>query len=154
MDPTPQFVPVALPNGATVHVEVTPTAAGLESAGGYDAGRFAGVIAAIEGVGLAVQAGLAKVAPSKASVELGLEIGVEAGQLTALLVKGTGKANWCPTPRKNPTMCWPRSKAPARRTLRSPCTSTAGRSRPRPHSAGSWPPNPVPVRRIARPNRK
>ncbi len=36
---------------------------------------------------------LARVKPTKASVELGLEIGVEAGQLTALLVKGTGKAN-------------------------------------------------------------
>ena len=42
---------------------------------------------------LAVQAALVKVKPAKASVELGLEVGLEAGQLTALLVKGSGKAN-------------------------------------------------------------
>lgn len=29
----------------------------------------------------------------KATVEFGIEIGLEAGQLTAMLVKGTGKAN-------------------------------------------------------------
>ena len=34
-----------------------------------------------------------KVKPRKASVELGLEVGLESGHLTALLVKGTGTAN-------------------------------------------------------------
>ena len=36
---------------------------------------------------------LQKVKPRAASVEFGLEIGIESGQLTALLVKGTGTAN-------------------------------------------------------------
>ncbi|WP_375514924.1 CU044_2847 family protein [uncultured Nostoc sp.] len=33
------------------------------------------------------------VKPDKFSVKLGLQIGVESGQLTALIVKGTGTAN-------------------------------------------------------------
>jgi len=36
---------------------------------------------------------LTKVAPDKASVELGVEIAAEPGRLTAILVKGTAKAN-------------------------------------------------------------
>ncbi len=34
-----------------------------------------------------------RVGPSKGSVEFGVEVGVEAGQLTALIVKGSGTAN-------------------------------------------------------------
>jgi hypothetical protein len=36
---------------------------------------------------------LKKVKPKKASVEFGLEVAVESGKLTTLLVKGTGTAN-------------------------------------------------------------
>ena len=36
---------------------------------------------------------LKKVSPKKTTVEFGVEIGAEAGHLTALIVKGTGKAN-------------------------------------------------------------
>lgn len=94
METTDKLVPVSLPNGARVRVEVTDLggAGGFESAG-FDAYKFDGVIAAVEGIASAVQTALEKVGPKKASVELGLELGVEAGQLTALLVKGTGKAN-------------------------------------------------------------
>ena len=34
-----------------------------------------------------------KVAPTKASVEFGIEVAVEPGKVTALWVKGSGKAN-------------------------------------------------------------
>jgi hypothetical protein len=34
-----------------------------------------------------------RVKPTKAAVKFGLEVAVEAGKLTALLVKGSGKAN-------------------------------------------------------------
>ncbi len=36
---------------------------------------------------------LEKAKAKKATVEFGVEIGVESGQLTALIVKGSGKAN-------------------------------------------------------------
>jgi len=34
-----------------------------------------------------------KAKPTKASIDFALEVGVESGHLTAILVKGTGKAN-------------------------------------------------------------
>jgi hypothetical protein len=45
------------------------------------------------GITNALGAGLHKVKPDKVTLELGCEIGVAAGQLTAVLVKGTAKAN-------------------------------------------------------------
>jgi hypothetical protein len=36
---------------------------------------------------------MAKVAPTKPSVEFAIEVGLESGKLTALWVKGTGTAN-------------------------------------------------------------
>ena len=94
MEANTRLVPVDLPNGVRVQVEATVLGDGLGfEAAVFDSKRFEGVIGAIEGIAQAVQAGLAKAAPDKASVELGLEVGVESGQLTALLVKGIGKAN-------------------------------------------------------------
>lgn len=92
MEPSTQIVPVVLPNGQTVQVEVAGTPDGEESFG-FGAKTFDGVIGAIEGIAMAVQQALVNVKPKKATVEVGLEVGVEAGKLTALLVKGTGKAN-------------------------------------------------------------
>jgi Trypsin-co-occurring domain 1 len=91
MEPKTQLVTVALPNGQSMQIEASVIDR-LESAG-FESKNFDGVIGAIEGIALAVQTALAKVKPAKASVELGLEVGVESGQLTALLVKGSGKAN-------------------------------------------------------------
>lgn len=48
---------------------------------------------AVEGLGQVVQEALISVKPDKASVEFGLDVGLESGKLTALWVKGTGKAN-------------------------------------------------------------
>ena len=41
----------------------------------------------------ALQSTLKKVSPQKTTVEFGVEIAAEAGQLTALIIKGSGKAN-------------------------------------------------------------
>jgi len=55
---------------------------------------FAGSIGAVtDAVVDGVSAGLRKVRPNKVAVEFGCEIGVESGKLTAILVKGTAKAN-------------------------------------------------------------
>jgi Trypsin-co-occurring domain 1 len=48
---------------------------------------------AVEGLSRVVQEALAAVKPDKASAEFSLEVGVESGKLTALWVKGSGKAN-------------------------------------------------------------
>jgi Trypsin-co-occurring domain 1 len=83
-------VPVQLPNGALVRVEVAQT--GREDVG-FEVKSFKGVTDTIEGVAEAITASLQKVSPSKASVTFGLEIEIEQGSLVAAIVKGTGKAN-------------------------------------------------------------
>jgi hypothetical protein len=54
---------------------------------------FKGVTDKIESIAQSLLATFKKVKPHSASVEFGLEVGVESGQLTALLVKGTGTAH-------------------------------------------------------------
>ena len=83
-------VPVQLPNGALVKVEVAQT--GREDVG-FEVKSFKGVTDAIEGIAEAVSVSLQKVSPNKASVKFGLEIAIEQGSLVAAIVKGTGKAN-------------------------------------------------------------
>lgn len=54
---------------------------------------FKDVTDKIESIAEAVLETIKKVKPQSASVEFGIEMAVEAGHLTALLVKGTGTAN-------------------------------------------------------------
>ena len=83
-------VPVQLPNGAIVKVEVAQT--GREDVG-FEVKSFKGVTDAIKGIAEAVTTSLQKVSPDKASVTFGLEIEIEQGSLVAALVKGKGTAN-------------------------------------------------------------
>lgn len=86
-----QIVPVQINENITVMVE----ARGL--GGEQDVSRqlldFEGVTDAIEALTGAIATTINKVKPDKATVELGLEIAVKSGKLTALLVEGTGKGN-------------------------------------------------------------
>jgi Trypsin-co-occurring domain 1 len=54
---------------------------------------FREVTDTIKGIATSVVDTLKEVKPRRASVEFGLEIGVESGKLTTLLVRGTGTAN-------------------------------------------------------------
>jgi Trypsin-co-occurring domain 1 len=54
---------------------------------------FKEVTDAVEGIAESFVTTLRKVKPRKASVEFGLEVALEAGHLTALLVKGSGASN-------------------------------------------------------------
>ncbi len=83
-------VPVQLPNGATIKFEVAQT--GRENVG-FDLKQFQPVADAIEGIVQMIAAPIQKVKPKKATVKFGMELAIEAGQLTAIIVKGTGKAN-------------------------------------------------------------
>ena len=47
----------------------------------------------IEALAKELQETIAKVSPKKATIKFGLEISAESGGLTALIVKGSGKAN-------------------------------------------------------------
>jgi Trypsin-co-occurring domain 1 len=83
-------VPVQLPNGAVVKVEVTST--GREDVG-FDVKQFQPIADAIEGVIQMIAAPIEKVKPKKAAVKFGMEMTIESGQLTAVIVKGSGKGN-------------------------------------------------------------
>jgi len=80
-------VPVQLPNGAVVKVEVAST--GREDV----VKQFQPVADAIEGVVQMIATPIQKVKPKKATVKFGMELAIESGQLTAVIVKGSGKGN-------------------------------------------------------------
>jgi len=88
-EPT-EFIPVKLADGTTFKIEVTQM-------GREDVATtilpFKQVTQALEGIIEAIAGTLEKVKPDKASVKFGMEVGVEAGILIAMIVKGTGKGN-------------------------------------------------------------
>lgn len=84
------IVPVQLPNGAIVKVEVSSM--GREDVG-FDVKQFQPVADAIEGIVQMIAAPIQKVKPKKATVKFGMELALESGQLTAVIVKGSGKGN-------------------------------------------------------------
>src|SRR5436189_5459297 len=89
--PRTEIVKAELDNGTTIHIEATSL--GGEERVACSIPSFKEVTDAVEGIAHAMVTTLKKVKPQQASVEFGLEIGVESGRLTALLVKGAGTAN-------------------------------------------------------------
>jgi hypothetical protein len=86
-----EVVKLELPNGAVVFVEVQLFDREEDiSGGGF---RFADVKEQIIGIAHVAQEAISEIKPKSASVEFGLEVGLESGAITALLAKGTGKAN-------------------------------------------------------------
>jgi hypothetical protein len=94
------FVKADLGNGQVVQVAVQTTTGDPETdVSILDALRrrdqpfpFDGVTSSIEAIAKKVTAALASAKPEKATVEFGIDIGVETGGLTGLLAKGTGTA--------------------------------------------------------------
>lgn len=91
METETEIIRTELPNGARIYVRATVlggkeyVAAGLPS--------FKGVIDALEGIAESAVVIWEKVKPSKACIEFGLEIALESGEITAMLVKGSGTAD-------------------------------------------------------------
>lgn len=90
MESRTEIIPLKLPDGREVKIEATPIG---EEDVAFDIRPFEEVTDAIEGIAEAIIASLQKVKPDKASVKFGLEVAIESGQLTALIVKGASKAN-------------------------------------------------------------
>ena len=87
----PTVVPVQLPGGPVVLVEAR--ALGGEERAGASLPSFEDLTGAVEGIAAAFGETMSRVQPRRGSVEFGIEIGIESGRLTALLVQGTGRAN-------------------------------------------------------------
>lgn len=91
MDTRSEIIPVKLPSGQTIQVEANVRSREEDVAfGGIPA--IEGLSESIEGLSGSILEALKRVRPRKATVEFGLEVGLESGKLTALLVKGTGTA--------------------------------------------------------------
>jgi len=91
MEEKTRFIEVELENGKVAYVEAT-VISGVEAVA-FETPSFKGVTDAIEEISKSIAGVLEKVKPRKASVEFGVEVGLESGKLTALLVKGTGTAS-------------------------------------------------------------
>lgn len=84
-------VPVKLPNGAIIKIEVSQRSGREDVA--FTTFSFDQIAMALEGITGAIKGTIEQVKPKKTSVKFGLEVGVESGALTAMIVKGTGKGN-------------------------------------------------------------
>ncbi len=93
MEQRTEIVTVQLEDGTIVKVRAS-SLGGEEDVADFDKLlSFKDVTNTIESIAGAVVATLKKVQPDKASVEFGVEVAIESGQLTALLVQGTATSN-------------------------------------------------------------
>jgi len=96
-----KLIPVKLDGGGTIYVEATVHSDDPEAhrTGPVEEDisilipSFDEINFVLEAVSRNIMGTLEKVKPTKASVEFGVDMGVEAGKLTTLLVKGAGSAN-------------------------------------------------------------
>jgi hypothetical protein len=94
MEQLTKIVPVELRPGVVIRVEATELEpVEQDVAGGVMAKDFQKVADAIREIAGVIDTVWDAVKPKKAVVEFGIEIGIETGGLTALLVKGSGKSN-------------------------------------------------------------
>lgn len=91
MEEKTEIVKAELPNGTIIHIQ--STALGGDEDIAFATSPFRPVTDAIEGIAESIVTTLQKVKPQKASVEFSMQIAVESGQLTTLLVKGSGTSN-------------------------------------------------------------
>lgn len=88
-----EIISVELEEGISISIQATPLG-GQELVGALPGPHvFKEVTDTVESLARAMVGTLKKAKPRTATVEFGLQIGIESGKLTALLVKGTGNAN-------------------------------------------------------------
>ena len=88
-----ELISIKLEDGSTVKVEATSLSNSQDVASFEDVFHIDKFQKVIAGMANMVSDAFAKINPDKATVEFGVEVGVESGELTALLVKGTGTSN-------------------------------------------------------------
>src|SRR5438132_12066625 len=89
--PRTEIVEAQLKDGPIIRIQATSL--GGQERVGIGLPSFQEVTDAVEGIAKSVMTTLEKVKPRRAIVEFGLEIGLESGKLTAIIVKGSGTAN-------------------------------------------------------------
>ncbi|GAC1378035.1 MAG: hypothetical protein NVS4B7_00240 [Ktedonobacteraceae bacterium] len=91
MDPD-ETIEARLNDNSIIRIEAVPLG-GEERIADIGPISFADVTDTVEHIAQPMVTMLKKIKPSRGSVEFGIQVGVESGKLTALLVKGTGSAN-------------------------------------------------------------
>lgn len=93
MEPRTKIISVQLDDGTSVRISASALGGDEDVVDLERILPFKQVTDTIEGVAKAMLATLQKVKPDKASIEFGVEVAVDSGALTALIVKGTGTGN-------------------------------------------------------------
>lgn len=92
MDLGTAVVPIELDDGSTILIEATR----LDEAGGPAADALPSigdVTRLLEQVGKELWSAVKAISPDKAALEVGIEVGLKGGFLTAILVQNSAKAN-------------------------------------------------------------
>ncbi|MEM7556556.1 MAG: CU044_2847 family protein [Cyanobacteria bacterium P01_A01_bin.84] len=92
MDSCTENIPVQLDNDVNIMIEATLL--GGEEEVDFDFLPFEQVTNAVEVIANSMTQTIKKVQPSKASIELGLEVGLKEGKLVTLIVQNSAKANF------------------------------------------------------------
>ena len=90
MEPQTTIIPLQLDDGTVVNVEATLIG---EQPVADQSRPFKVITDTIRAVAKEMLGVLQEAAPDKATIKFALEVAVESGNLTALIVKGTGKGN-------------------------------------------------------------
>lgn len=86
------IIPIEITKDKIIHVQAT-VIGNTEQDISSRLPSFKGVVETIEEISSAIAKAIEKVKPHKASVEFGLEIGVESGKITSILMQGSTSAN-------------------------------------------------------------
>jgi hypothetical protein len=90
MDTPTKNLSMTLSNGKVIRVEATIIGERPVASSAFPVSEL---MSTIESLASELDATLQKIKPKKAAVKFGLEVAFESGKLTALLVKGSTKAN-------------------------------------------------------------
>ena len=89
-----KIVPLKLTDGSIINVEITPRGEQPVSSETRIFSKATGIIKSVaDDIATTLKEIKEDMKPDKLSVTLGLQIGIESGELTALIVKGSGSAN-------------------------------------------------------------
>jgi hypothetical protein len=103
-----EIVRVKLPNGQEVNIEARMLGGPPQISALSESISLKNLTNSIEGIAAVIVNQLQQVKPTKTSVKLGLEVALESGKLTALIVQGSSKGNL------EITMEWAKEDIPTR----------------------------------------
>lgn len=92
MDDRSRVISVKLEDDSEIKIEAT-LLGGEADASSPDMFSFTSITSQIEVMSKQLQEAVISVKPTKASIEFGINVGVESGKITSFLVKGAANAN-------------------------------------------------------------